>query len=172
VVRSRLQLDVDRHVAARHQAAPLQFATAIEVVGRAPEAALEQTLRGFDLGCGPPTGAPTAVEMRELQHRPGPYLDFLALARVLGTAIKPKRERFFIYRMITPHGESYILREERMSVSMLYGKDVTYEMVDGYRDRNAAVRAWRSLERGDRPPPESDATPPPPWSATTCRAPR
>jgi hypothetical protein len=169
----RLKLDVDRHVEHRHsEPALLRFAGSVEVVGRAPEAALEQSLRSFDFGCGPPTGVPTFTEMRELQHRPGPYLDYLALARLLKTALSPKKERFFIYRMITPHGESYILREERMPVSMMYGKDVTYEMVNGYRERSAAVRAWRALERGDKPSPESNATPPPPWSTTTCRVPR
>jgi hypothetical protein len=167
----RLVLDVERHAQQLADAHALpRFSTSIDVVGRAPQDVLEDHFKGFDLECGPASGAPTEVEMREMRHHAPPYLDYIAVARLLVKALKKRGpDRFFLYRVRAPDGESYVLLESRLPAEALYKPGATFDLVDAFDERKPAVRAWRARERGEAVVPASDATPPPPWVTTTCR---
>jgi hypothetical protein len=167
----RLRLDIDAHAQRLADAHALpRFSTSIDVVGRAPQDLLEDHFRGFDVECGPASGAPTEVEMRELRHHAPPYLDWLAVARLVATALKKRGpDRFFLYRVRKADGDSYVLLETRLPADALYKPGATFELLDAFDERKPAVRAWRARERGEAVAPASDATPPPPWVTTTCR---
>jgi hypothetical protein len=168
-----LRLSADRHVEAMlDQEARPRFETTIDVVGRTHEEAWRAHARGFELECGaPPSGAPTHLEMREMRRvRPGPYLDYLAIARAIRDAVRRAGpDRYFVYRIHTPRGPTYVVQEGRIPAPALYAPGATYELLDAFPDKESAVFYWKQLERGDKGRAPSDAAPPPPWLTSNCR---
>lgn len=169
-----LKLDVEQHVekVMEEHADDLRFEEEVDVTGRTPEVALAQHFREFDLECGPSGGGPPGhVESREARPHQAPYLDMLALARLLsGLGSKGKGpERYFLYRIV--HGDTavFTVREARLTAAEGAAPGGTFELVETFPDLGSAVNGWRRMERGFGTPVGSDASPPPPWATTTCR---
>jgi hypothetical protein len=172
--RPPLKLDVEQHVekVMEDHADDLRFEDEVDVTGRAPEAALAQHFREFDLECGPAGGGPPGhVESREARPHMSPYVDMVALAKLLaGLGSKGKGpERYFLYRLNRGETAVFTVREARLTSAEGMAVGGTFELVETFADLGSAVRAWRRMERGFGTPIGSDAAPPPPWATTTCR---
>lgn len=175
----RLRLDVERHVERLLRPEPgglPRFQETVDVFGWSAEQAFERHLRGFETECGPTAGgAPTEAETRELRHHVTPYLDFLALGRLLAGMLKGRpAERFHLYRIRDGAGTRHWLREGPLpEAGRLVAPAAEIELVATFEERDEAVQAWRRLERGFAAPlPPASASPLPPWVLGNCRPPR
>ena len=169
----RLRLDIEKHVddvMQDHGGVP-RFEESLEVLGRAPDAALEEQLRDFDLECGPNVGPPTAAETTEFRPHPAPFLDLSALARLLSGAVtRPGPPRYFLYRVRGRGGPDYLLREGALTVAPGQQPTAAFELVGSFADLAGAVRGFQRMERGFASPDRADAADaPPPWATTNCR---
>ena len=169
----RLKLDIDRLVKERldQDADQPRFEENVDVVARSPDALLGRFVEGADLDCEPAgVGAPTEVEMREVRPGNSPSLDLLAIAGAVLSKLKKKgAPRYFVYRVTRAGKASYLLREGEAPRGWQPGPEgAIIELVEGFPDRGSAVAAWRRLERG-LPGPPTEASPPPPFLATTCK---
>jgi hypothetical protein len=176
----RLVLDVDKHVerklAEEAKFAPPRFETSIEVVGRTPQVLLERFFGGIDLECGPGGGgAPSVEEMRGYRPHTSPTADLMALAmalagKVMGKVKGKPEPRYYLYAVRRSGSLNYALREERVPDSWFYNfPGVSFELVESFADRNAAVTAWRRMERGYGTPVAPKIEPIPQWATSPCR---
>jgi len=155
----RLVLDVDRHVREVAETEMPRFR--IEVTGRTPQQAFEESLRGFDTLCGPGGGgAPTVAEMKP--YRPNavsPSLVSVDVLKLIAGLKKMGPDRFFLYRMSRPEGVTYILNDGRLPVSQLLLPGAVLEPIAAFPDRATAVRAWRRMQRGFETPEAREVQP-------------
>ena len=171
--RAPIRTQIDAHVdelVEKQENVP-RFQTSVDVLGRSPQDVVDRYFRGFDVECGPPSGVPTHVEMREAaRYAPPPTLDFLALGQALARALASGgQDRFFLYRVHQKEGVSYVLREGPMPTVALHVAGADYELVRAFPTREEGARAWRQLERGQAVTAMPDATPIPDWIKTNCR---
>jgi hypothetical protein len=179
----RLRLEIERHVEERltedeRKGIP-RFEARVEVVGKSPQAMLDRFFGGIEYDCTPSGappggGAPTHVEMREARWHPSPTADFqAALLKLLGEVFKSKtrgEDRYFLYRVKTGDGVSYILREGRVPDRLLYATPgTTYELIQGFPEPKSGAKALRRLERGFPTAEAPKAPPPADWQTSTCR---
>src|SRR5262245_38057205 len=181
--RPRLRLDVERHVeevlAEDEKKGIPRFATQVEVVGKSPQIMLDRFFGGIEYDCtpagAPPDGgAPTHVEMREARWHPSPTADFEgALLKLLGAVFKDKtrgEDRYFLYRVKSRNGVSYLLRDGRPPDHVLYATPgTTYELVQGFPNPKDGAKALWRLERGFATAEAANAPPPADWQTSTCR---
>jgi hypothetical protein len=169
----RLRLDIERHVdtVMRDRGGQPRFEESVDVLGRAPDVALAEQLRDFDLECGPSSGPPTAVESREFRPHGAPALDLAALARSLAGALsQPGPPRYFLYRLRGAAGPDYLLREGQLTVAPGQQPVTSFELVASFPDLASAVQGFRRMERGFGDAVRADAgEPPPPWASVPCR---
>lgn len=177
----RLVLDIEKHVekklAEEAKISPPRFETSIEVVARSPQVLLERFFGGVDLECGPGGGgAPSVEEMREHRPHAPPTADLMALAMALAGKVMNKVKgkqapRYYLYAVRRGNVVNYALREERVPDAWFYNfPGVSFELVESFADQEAAVRAWRRMERGFGTPvaPKVDALAPQ-WATAPCR---
>jgi hypothetical protein len=181
--RPRLRLDVERHLeevlAEGEKRGIPRFSTRVEVVGKSPQMMLDRFFGGIEYDCtpagAPPSGgAPTHVEMREARWHPSPTADFEgALLKLLAAVFKDKmrgEDRYFLYRVKTKDGVSYLLRDGRLPERVLYATPgTTYELVEGFPNPKDGAKALWRLERGFATAEAADAPPPADWQTSTCR---
>jgi hypothetical protein len=156
-----------------------RFTTHVEVVGKSPQLMLNRFFGGIEYDCtpggAPPGGgAPTHVEMREARWHPSPTADFEgALLKLLGAVFKDKtrgEDRYFLYRVKSKDGVSYLLRDGRLPERVLYATPgTTYELVQGFPNPKDGAKALWRLERGFATAESPDAPPPADWQTSTCR---
>src|SRR5262245_20104552 len=162
----RLRLDIEKHVDEVLDKSGLpRFQESVEVIGRTPDQALEEQLRDFDLECGPLSGPPTAAETTEFRPHPAPFLDLSALARLLAGRVKsPGPPRYFLYRVQSPGGVDYLLREGALTVAPGQQPATAFELVGSFPDLASAVHGFQRMERGFGSPERAEAADaPPPW---------
>lgn len=171
---------VERHVEKLLQQEELaelpRFKTSIEVVGDRPQVMLERFFRGFDLECGPASGAPTEAELRAVRPHVSPGVDFVALASFLRDKLSHRgggAAHYFLYRVMRPDGSParYSLRDARLPESWPSSlPGTTFELLETFPDLKTATAAWRRLERGlDNPTSQVQSSRIPAWSTANCR---
>jgi hypothetical protein len=162
----RLKLDLERLARERlEREEKPRFEEHVEVTARATDQLLGRFVEGADLDCeAAGVGAPTEQETREVRPGPGPYVDFMALARAAVAKLKKKgRPRFFLYRVTRAGQRRYLVREGEAPAAWQLGPDgAVVELVESFPDQRSALAAWQRLERGLEGPP-SDASPTPPF---------
>jgi hypothetical protein len=148
----RLVLDVERHVREIGDADVPRFR--LEVIGRTPQQAFEEHLKGFDTLCGPGGGgAPTVAEMKN--YRPNvisPTLFSVDVLKAIADIKKMGPDRYFLYKMTRPDGIHYILHEGRLPESQLLLPGAILDPIGAFPDRATATRAWRRMQRGFKTP--------------------
>jgi hypothetical protein len=160
-----LRLEVDRHVQELMNRTDLpRFETTIEVVGHTPQEMFERHLEGFDAMCGPGGGgssAPTVAEMARM--RPSiPLIGSLFTVDVFKTLEDIEQsgpDRFFVYRVVSPDGVHYYVREGRMPVAQLILPGAIAEPIAAFHDKKRATHAVWRFEHGFT---AAEAPPPPP----------
>jgi hypothetical protein len=149
-----------------------RFETSIEVIGKTPQLMIERFFGGVDLECLPAgVGAPSVAELGEARPTPPPTADLLALAQLMAAKLPGKGkgpDRYFLYRVRRGVEVSYDLRERKVPVTWLYGiNGTTFELLEGFQDRETAVRGLRRMERGIPGPIPTSSGTRPPWAV--CR---
>src|SRR5262245_51099190 len=161
------------------RAAPPRFEDSVDVEGQTPQSVIDRQLRGLPLECGPSGGgpgggAPTETESRAVRPHSSPYMDFLPFLKKLRNRSKNKQpDKFFLYRIKRPEGETHVVRTERVPDAWLVAAPggLTFEYLEGFPDLGDATRALRRVERGfDRAVSNAKESPPQPWATQQpCR---
>ncbi len=152
-----------------------RFEEQIEVVGRTPQMMLERFFGGADVECtASPGGVPSEQDMRDVRQTPGQALDLVGAAQQLLKAIKGEDKgppKYFLYRVRKANEARYELREGKIPVVWMYGgiNGNTFELLEGFSDRDAAVRGLRRMEKGFLTPKPLASERESPWSYRTCR---
>src|SRR5262245_26591463 len=132
-----LKLDVEQNVekVMEEHKDELRFEEEVDVTGRTPEVALAQHFREFDLECGPAGGGPPGhVESREARPHMAPFIDMMALARLL-TGLGSKGEgpeRYFLYRLNRGDTAVFTVREARLTAAEGAAPGGTFELVETF----------------------------------------
>lgn len=173
-IRSEVDKQVERLLEREAREGVPRFETSIEVVGKSPQVMIERYFGGLDLECVPAgLGAPTVAEMGEARPTPPPTGDLLALAQLVASKLKGRSkgpDRYFLYRVRRGTEVRYDLRESKVPLGWLYGVNGTsFELVEGFPDRDSAVRGLRRMERGIPGPLPASPASPAIWASSPCR---
>ena len=152
-----------------------RFEEQVEVFGKTPQMMLERFFGGAEVECGSlPGGVPSESDMRGVRPMPGQALDFIGAAQQLLKALKGEDKgppRYFLYRVRKADEARYELREGKIPVAWMYGgvNGNTFELLQGFSDRDTAVRGLRRMEKGFLTPTPLASERESPWVYKTCR---
>jgi hypothetical protein len=112
--------------------------------------------------------------MRDVRPHGGEAVDLVGAAQQLLKALRGEDKgppRYFLYRVRKVNEARYELREGKIPVAWMYGgiNGSTFELLQGFSDRDNAVRGLRRMEKGFLTPTPLASERESPWVYRTCR---
>jgi len=152
-----------------------RFEDRVDVLGKTPQMMLERFFGGAEVECGAlPGGVPSESDMRDARPMPAQAIDLMGAAQALLKALKGEDKgppKYFLYRVRKANDARYELREGKIPVAWMYGgiNGSTFELLQGFSDRDTAVRGLRRMEKGFLTPTPLASERESPWVYKTCR---